>query len=575
MPRKRADSRKSSGVASVASPTARRGELPWARALAALMLLVSTLAIFAPARDFGLVDYDDSLYVTEVPLVQRGLTEEGVRWAFTTFQAGNWHPLTWLSLMADTSVFGQDPKYLHRTNIALHVANALLLFAILGWATRAWTRSFFTAELFAIHPLHVESVVWVAERKDVLSAFFGLAAIGVYVAYARRPSFLRYGLLCASFALSLLAKPMWVTLPVLLLWLDVWPLGRLAWPFPSQGKSRTKPRMWLRRARPRLVEKLPLLGLSLASSLITYRAQSFGGAVSSKLDVKTRAANALVSLVQYLEKAAFPVNLAVYYPYHLPIGTGPVVLCAAALIVLTVAAWLLRQRSPSVLAGWLWYLIALLPVIGLLQVGTQAMADRYTYVPLVGIFFAAVWGVSELGGWLRIPSAALAAFGAATLVALSVQARAQVLVWKDERTLFEHAIAVAGGSSTAYNGLGVFEAHAGNFDAAERDFRAAKQYFPEIYQAPLNAGLLAGLEGRIADAEQEYQEAIALDPARPAAYYGLALLYLRAGRVGEAVPWLEKVLQLDPDYPSTRELLERARGALMAERGTAVPPSSP
>ena len=237
MPRKRADSRKSSGVASVASPNARRGELPWARALAALMLLVSTLAIFAPARDFGLVDYDDSLYVTEVPLVQRGLTEEGVRWAFTTFQAGNWHPLTWLSLMADTSVFGQDPKYLHRTNIALHVANALLLFAILGWATRAWTRSFFTAELFAIHPLHVESVVWVAERKDVLSAFFGLAAIGVYVAYARRPSFLRYGLLCASFALSLLAKPMWVTLPVLLLLLDVWPLGRLAWPISFAGQE--------------------------------------------------------------------------------------------------------------------------------------------------------------------------------------------------------------------------------------------------------------------------------------------------------------------------------------------------
>jgi protein O-mannosyl-transferase len=539
------------------------------------MLLVCTLAIFAPARDFGLVDYDDSLYVTEVPLVQRGLTEEGVRWAFTTFQAGNWHPLTWLSLMADISVFGQDPKFLHRTNIALHVANAALLFAILGWATRAWTRSFFTAELFAIHPLHVESVVWVAERKDVLSAFFGLAAIGVYVAYARRPSILRYGLLFASFALSLLAKPMWVTLPVLLLLLDVWPLGRLAWPFSLQGKSRTKPRTWLRRARPRLVEKLPLLGLSLASSLITYRAQSFGGAVSSELDVGTRAANALVSLVQYLEKAALPVNLAVYYPYQLPIGTRPVVLSVAALIVLTVAAWRLRRRSPSVLVGWLWYLIALLPVIGLLQVGTQAIADRYTYVPLVGIFFAAVWGVSELGGWLRIPSAALAAFGAATLVALSVQARAQVLVWKDERTLFEHTLAVAGGSSTAYNSLGVFEAHAGNFDAAEKDFRAAKQYFPEIYQVPLNAGLLDGLEGRIADAEQEYQEAIALDPARPAAYYGLALLYLRAGRVGEAVPWLEKVLQLDPDYPSTRELLERARGALMAERGMAVPPSSP
>jgi protein O-mannosyl-transferase len=555
----------------------RRRGLHAARWFAALLLLVTILGVFAPARDFGFVDYDDSLYVSQVPIVQRGLTAEGVRWAFTTFQAGNWHPLTWLSLMADTSLFGQNPGHFHRTNIAFHVANALLLFAILGWLTGAFARSFFTAELFALHPFHVESVVWVAERKDVLSTFFGLLAIGAYVAYTRGPSTLRYGALFAAFALSLMAKPMWVTLPLLLLLLDFWPLGRLPWLLAPKGENRAtrKQTTFLRRARPLVLEKLPLLGLSLASSLITYRAQSFGGALTSELGTMTRLENALVSLVWYLWKAALPLNLAVYYPYHLPIGPLRVALSSAALALLTGGALWLRRRCPFFFVGWLWYLVALLPVMGLVQVGTQAMADRYTYVPLIGIFLAAVWGTAELGARLRIAPEALAGLGALVITLLGAEARAQVLVWKDERVLFEHAIAVAGGSSTAYNGLGVFEAHAGNFEAAERDFHAAKQYFPEIYQAPLNAGLLASLEGRIAEAEHEYQEAIALDPARPDAYYSLALVYLRAGRIREAVPWLEKVLELDPEYPTARELLEKARSAQVAADGAAPPPSGP
>jgi hypothetical protein len=513
------------------------------------------------------VDYDDSIYVTQVPIVQRGLTADGLGWAFTTLQAGNWHPLTWLSFMADVSLFGEDPGNFHRTNIAFHVANALLVFAALGWATGAWARSFFTAELFALHPLHVESVVWVAERKDVLSTFFGLLAIGAYLAYTRRPSLVRYLGLVTVFALSLMAKPMWVTLPLLLLLLDFWPLGRLPWPLRRRSSRR--------RAMSLVLEKLPLLCLSVASSLISLRAQSLGGTVTNELDIVTRLENALVSLAWYLEKTALPIHLAVYYPYQVPIALFRVVLCGVALALVTGAALYLRQRCPAVLVGWLWYLIALLPVIGLVQVGTQAMADRYTYLPLVGIFLAVVWSTAELGARLQIAPHALAALGALVIALFGAEARSQVFVWKDERTLFEHDIAVVGGSSTAYNGLGVFEAHAGNFEAAEKDFRAAEQYFPEIYQAPLNAGLLASRQGRIADAEREYQGAIGLDPKRPDAYYSLALLYLRAGRMGDAVPWLERVLELDPGYPTAHELLAKVRAAQVAEQGAGDSPHSP
>jgi len=546
-----------------------------ARGLAVLLLALTTLAVFAPALDFGFVDYDDSLYVTQAPIVQRGLSADGAHWAFTTFQTGNWLPLTWLSLMADASLFGPSAGSFHRTNIAIHLGNALLVFALLGWTTGAWTRSFFAAELFALHPLHVESVAWVAERKDVLSSLFGLLALAGYVAYTRRPSILRYSALFAAFALSLMAKSMWVTLPLLLLLLDFWPLGRLSPSLESTRGSRAPRRgkTFPRRTLVLALEKLPLFGLSLTSSLLTYHAQSFGGGLTNQLDAATRLENALVSLVEYLWKTLFPLSLAVYYPYQLPIGVIRVVLSVAALALLTGAAFWLRRRSPPFFVGWFWYLIALLPAIGLVQVGTQAMADRYTYVPLIGIFLAAVWGMADLGAFFRVPPRALAALGVLIIALLGARARSQVFVWKDERALFEHDIAVAGGSSTAYNGLGVFEAHAGNFEAAERDFHAAKQFFPEIYQAPLNAGLLASLEGRIADAEHEYQEAIALDPGRPDAYYSLALIYLRAGHVREAVPSLEKVLSLDPDYPTARELLKKLQAAAVGERDATISPS--
>jgi protein O-mannosyl-transferase len=536
--------------------------LPWRQAIAAMVLILATIAVFAPACDFGLVEYDDALYVRDVPIVQRGLTAEGVRWAFTTFQAWNWHPLTWVSLMSDVELFGQDPKYLHRTNLALHVANALLLFALFGSATRAWGRSFFVAGLFAVHPLHVESVAWIAERKDVLSTFFGLLTIGAYFAYARRPSPLRYAGVVVLFAFGLMAKPMLVTLPVLLFLLDLWPLGRLPWPvvIAPPGQSEEGLSAWLRCAKPRLVEKLPLLALSLLSSVVTYRAQVSQERLTNMVPLSVRALNALLSLVRYLKKTAFPVNLSAHYPYPLPIRLVEALLCGVALVVCTALALRLGRRSPAVPVGWLWYLVALLPVIGLFQVGTQSMADRYTYLPLVGIFIAVVWGAHLFScERLRIPSVALASLGAVLLVLFALRARAQVLVWRDTRSLFEHAIDASGGSSDAYIGLGLAALADRQLEAAAEDFRTAKLFFPRTDLPSLLEGKVAVLQGHSEEAERAYGEAIALAPALPDAYFSLGVLYLQTGRPEQAVACFEKVLALSPGYPDARGLLEAAQ----------------
>jgi tetratricopeptide (TPR) repeat protein len=543
--------------------------MPWRRGIAALALLAATLAVFAPAFHFRFVDLDDGLYVTEVPMVQRGLTVEGMRWAFTTFHAMGWQPLTWLSLMTDVELFGGEPEFLHGTSIALHAANVLLLFAILGSATRAWGRSFFVAGLFATHPLHVESVAWISERKDVLSTFFGLLAIGAYLRYARRPSPWRYAGTCGLFVLSLSAKPTLVTLPLLLLLLDVWPLERLPWPFGANASS-TPPmtfRFWTRLAAPRLLEKLPLLAFSLGSSLIAYRAQSYGGTINEALPALVRDANALVSLLRYLEKTAFPLNLAAYYPYAKVLGLGEALACGMILTLLTVAACRVGTRTLYLPVGWLWYLVAMLPVIGFVQIGSQSIADRYTYVPLVGIFVVVVWGADALRERLQLAPGGLAALGAALLVGLGLLAHRQVMVWQDTRTLFAHAIAVTGGSSLAYVGLGTAEFREGHLEAAAADFRAAKQFFPTTFQAPLHAGLVAESEGHAEEAEREYKEAIARAPIRPEPYSRLGSLYLATGRPEEAVVCFETVLRFTPDDVEARGLLEKARQRAAAKRG--------
>jgi hypothetical protein len=520
-------------------------------------LFIATIAVFAPASEFGVLHYDDPVYVG-LPIVERGLSAEGVRWAFTNFEASNWIPLTWLSLMTDFDLFGQDPKYFHRANIALHVANALLLFAIFGSATGAFGRSFFVAGLFAVHPLHVESVAWITERKDVLSTFFGLLTIAAYFAYARRPTVLRYAGAFVLLALGVMAKPMLVTLPVLLFLLDIWPLRRLAVPLGSEGGGPSW--AWLKQAKPRLIEKLPLLVPPLVSSLLTYRAQTFLNP-TNVFPLPVRALNAVISLVRYLKKTALPANLSAFYPYRLPIHLDEAILCGVALTLCTVLVFRLGRRSPAILVGWLWYLVALLPVIGLFQVGTQAMADRYTYLPLIGIFVAVVWGLDEWRERLGLAPWALAPLGMACLVLLSARARAQVLVWRDTRTLFEHAIAVSGESAEAHLGLGAADLEDQRLEAAAEHVRAAKLSLPRtyMYETSILEGKVAFLRGHTEEAEQAYGEAIALSPGGPDAYFELGRLYLQTGRPQQAVPYFQKVLALSPAYPDARGLLEAAR----------------
>jgi hypothetical protein len=534
---------------------------PWRQALAALLLVGATVVVFAPALEFRLVDYDDPLYVTEVPLVQRGLSAEGVRWAFTTFHAWNWHPLTWLSLMTDFELFGQDPKVLHRTNIALHTTNVVLLFLVLGWATRAWGRSFFVAGLFGLHPLHVESVAWIAERKDVLSTFFGWLAIGAYLAYVRRPSPMRYAAVFGLLAASLLAKAMLVTLPVLLLLLDVWPLGRLAWPIDAgrARPSRAAVVRWLREATPLLREKLPLFALSLASAAMAWLAQTSGSALTNFVPLLLRLLNAVLSLARYLDKAVLPIGLSAHYPYRLPIRLDETLACGIALVLFTIVAFKVGRHVPAVLVGWIWYLVSLLPVLGVFQIGTQSIADRYTYVPLVGIFVAAAWGAHAAAERLRLRREVLGVLGIAILALLAVQARAQVLVWKDSRTLFTHALAVSGPSAEVYLGLGADELASGNLEAAVEHFRAAKEFYPRTYQPSLQEGRVALRLGRAEEAERAFLEAIALAPALPDGYFSLGGLYLQTGRPREALACFERVLALRPDYPHAGALLEAAR----------------
>ena len=441
--------------------------LQWALG-AALALL--TLAAWLPVLRNGFVNLDDSYYVTANPWVRQGITRAGLAWAMTAKVASNWHPLTMLSHMLDCQLFGLDPAGHHATSLLLHLANVLLLFAVLWRMTGAAGRSATVAALFAVHPTHVESVAWVAERKDVLSALFWILAMGAWARYARAPSAGRYLLVLLLMALGLMAKPMVVTLPFALLLLDVWPLDRL--------------RLGWRRL---LIEKLPLLALSAASSLITLRYQETSLAPLGVVPWSLRATNALVSWAAYLGKLFLPRHLAVFYPIPLAIPAWKVAGAALLLAAITALAVRWARREPWLLAGWLWFLGTLVPVIGLVQVGRQAMADRYTYIPSIGLFLAVVWSVA---GLLREHRAALATAAGIVVLALAVTTRMQIGYWSDSATLFRHALAVTGDDNyLAHIGLGKALMGEKDWDGAAEQLRAALARYPYLIEA--RAGLAA------------------------------------------------------------------------------------
>lgn len=509
-----------------------------ALAAAALLLLLLGIIAFAPAVKNGFVNYDDDLYVLKNGSVRAGLTAESVKWAFTSVAAGNWHPLTWISHMLDVEIYGVDPAGHHRTSVILHLVNALLLLWALHWMTGAVWRSFLVAALFAVHPLHVESVAWVAERKDVLSGFFWLLTILFYIPFARRPSPARFLPVCLALAAGLLAKPMVVTLPFILLLLDSWPLQRM-----HPGKDS------LRRTLGLFLEKAPLFILVLISAVVTFHAQSRGGAISAAegIPLLERMANASVAYVGYLWKMIWPRGLAVFYPFREAGIPWPVSVGSAGLLALvTWLAW--RDRRRWLLTGWLWYVGSLVPVIGLVRVGSQAMADRYMYLPLIGIFWILAWQAEELVRDRRAIRGILSTALAAALILLTVTTRAQVRVWQSSLTLFRHALSVTADNTLARLNLGEALASAGQIEEAMENFRRAVQLHPENYMARHNLGLALADLGRFDEAIPHYREAVRAKPDFQEALYNLGEALIRVGDLDEAAAALAQTVRLEPNH---------------------------
>lgn len=492
--------------------------------LLGLLLIILSVALYYPVRTHPYVNYDDNVYVTDNVHIQNGLTWDTVTWAFVTDHSGNWHPLTWLSHALDVEMYDLTPGGHHQTSMLLHALNAALLFWVLLRATGYAGRSFMVAALFAVHPINVESVVWISERKTVLSMTFFLLALGAWRWYAAKPHALRYSVVAVLFALGLMAKPQIITFPfVLLLW-DYWPLGRLAlrhslFAFRQNsreisGEKRTanseqrSSGEWRRL----LLEKLPLLAIAAASAVLTIKAQRASGAVLSlgATPLSVRLSNGLVSYVKYLMNAFWPTGLAPMYP-HPGDSLRAWQVYGALLILLTISLLVLeRRRRPYLLVGWLWFLGTLVPMIGLVQVGRQAMADRYAYLPLIGIFIMVCWGVAEWAAQKRLPSALLPAVSIVVVLALSIAARRQIGYWSDNVILWTHTIQVTPPNYVAQDNLGGALMGHKRLDEAVVHFREAEAIHPVDPISTFNIGFYDQEHGNFYGAIEQYKRAIIL-----------------------------------------------------------------
>ena len=522
-----------------------------------LKLMISLLLIFAiiiaygQVRNFDFVDFDDGLYITKNIHVQKGLTIEGLIWAFTSFHAANWHPMTWFSHMLDYELYGLNPMGHHWTNIQLHIANTLLLFLILQMMTGAIWRSAFVAGLFALHPLHVESVAWVAERKDVLSTFFWLLTMLAYFRYVKKPVLTRYFMVMLFFILGLMSKPMLVTLPFVLLLLDLWPLGRFRFEHNRLSQSSGKTCFDFKGASRLILEKIPFFILVIISCSLTFFAQKGGGALVplESLPLKTRIANALISYVSYAFKAIWPGNLAVYYPY--PADTFPVwQICGAALLIVSVfcgAICLLRQYR-YVAVGLFWYFGTLLPVIGLVQVSDQAMADRYTYIPLTGLFIIVAWGVSDLLVKWHYRKIFLGVSAVIILSALTVCTFFQASHWRNTITLFKNAVKVTENNYKALNNVGTALIDKGKHDEAFLYFAEAIRINPQKTDARNNLANMLFLQGKPDEAVFYYNEILKFNPQKTDARNNLANVLSAQGKLDEAVLHYKEAIKINPEH---------------------------
>ena len=527
-----------------------------------LFLVLSTLAVYWPVSSHEFVGYDDDGYVTENARVKRGLTIDNIVWAFQATQKSNWHPLTWLSHMLDVQLFGMHAGAHHMTSVFFHILNSLLLFAVFKKMTgRVWP-SGFVAALFALHPLHVESVAWIAERKDVLSTFLGMLALWSYARYTDFPGMRRYLPVVGFFLLSLMAKPMLVTLPFVLLLLDYWPLKRVRLNAFDLQTGETHQRL---PASQLFLEKTPLFFLSLLSCGITFLVQQKTGALASiqLQPLSFRMANALVAYVKYIQKMIWPDHLAVLYPYPASISAWYVIAAVVVLGGVTFLAVRYANKFPWLVVGWLWYLGTLVPVIGIVQTGVQAMADRYAYVPAIGLFIIAAWGGSRIAAGWRHKLKALSVASACIIIFCMAAARFQVRYWHDSFVLFNHALAATSDNYVMHNNLGYELASKGHFDEAIKHYREALTIHPDFETAYINLGVALRRQGRVEDSIKYYYAVLSARPKYAGVHHHLGISMLHTGKIDAAIAHFRQALSIKPDYAEVYNSL----GAAMVSKG--------
>jgi tetratricopeptide (TPR) repeat protein len=534
------------------------------------LLALSIVAAYEPLRHNDFVSYDDYSYVTQNPHITGGVRLQSVLWAFINPHYHMWHPLTSISHMLDCQLFGLNPFWHHLTSLLIHISSTLLLFWILRKTTGTVWPSVFVAAAFGLHPLQVESVAWVAERKNVMGGLFWMLTIAAYIRYAARPGIGRYLLIFFVFALCIMTKPTVVTLPFVLLLLDYWPLGRI------QGGSKvtgivppSKPietHYQKSSIRQLIIEKVPLFGLSVLLSVITFIAQKKGGAVleMERLPLNWRIANTIVSYIHYLEKMTYPRGLAVFYPH--PANRLPpwqVVVCLVALATVSAAVIYAASRRRYLTAGWLWYLGTLVPVIGLVQSGSQAMADRYAYLPLIGIYIMLAWGAAEITGQWRYRKIAAGILTTILCVVMITFTRTQLSYWKDNLTLFKHALAVTEDNTIMLNSLACALSENNQDDEAITQFKQVLRINPNFSLAHCNLGKVFFKQGKFSEAIDSFNEALHIRKDWPDAYYYLGMAYAKLGKSEAAVSNYNKALLLRPDYPEAHYRL----GIALTEQG--------
>ena len=552
--------------------------------LIGLTLLVLTMVVYWSVRQFEFINYDDADYIVDNPRVQMGLTAENVAWAFRTFYFENWHPLTWLSYLLDYQIFGLNSGAFHLVNVAFHLLNTLLLLAVLKRMTGARWPSAFVAGVFALHPLHIESVAWVAERKDVLCAFFFLLTLWAYVIYVERPRWTRYVLALFLFALGLMAKPMVVTLPFVLLLLDFWPLRRFR--FGSAPSSGARPinqsvKEYPSQSLPKLVfEKIPFLLLTLLACIVTFLAQHGARIPTTGLPLSDRIANALISYWRYLAKTLWPHDLAVFYPHPGQWLAWQIFGAGLILAAITFLVLHRRRQSPYLAIGWFWYLGMLVPVIGLVQVGEQSIADRYMYLPMIGLLLMFAYGAGEVAERWQLNKLALPLSGVALVTGCFIASISQIRVWKNSLTLFEHALAVTEEGRTplkdlgasnkkspflggvAHNSLGDALLSAGRTNEAMSHFLTVLERDPEDALAHGNLGNILLAQGKATDALAQYQQGLQFNPRNPELNHNAALALAQLGKFSEAIPYYRLALQLRAEYADAHLNLGNALAAI-------------